>query len=78
MNNPIIGFIFGVLVTVITALCSLGEINIWAFAGITGIFLVAVKEVVNLIMIGNEFNGKNVLASVAGVVITSLALLFIL
>lgn len=78
MNNPIIGFIFGIAVTVITALCVLGEVNIWAFAGINGLLLTGVKEVVNVFMVDNKPNKVNIIATIIGVVLTAIVLLFIL
>jgi hypothetical protein len=55
MNNSIIGFIFGILITAIVAGASIltGEtLNVGIFSGLVGIAGVAVKEVINFISSG--------------------------
>lgn len=73
MNNPIVGFLYGVITTLITA-----EFNFWILAGINGIILVAIKEICNVFMVGNTPNKVNIIASVVAAVITALVTLFIL
>lgn len=78
MNNPIVGFLYGVITTFITALITASEFNFWIFAGLNGIILIAVKEVCNIFMVGNTPNKVNIIASVVAAVITSLVTLFVL
>ena len=78
MNNPIIGFLYGVITTLITALCTASEFNFWILAGINGIILIAIKEVCNVFMVGNTPNKVNIIASVIAAVITALITLFVL
>lgn len=77
MNNPIVGFLYGVITTLITALFTVSEFNFWILAGINGIILVAIKEICN-VMVGNTPNKVNIIASVVAAVITALVTLFIL
>lgn len=77
MNNPIVGFLYGVITTLITALFPVSEFNFWILAGINGIILVAIKEICN-VMVGNTPNKVNIIASVVAAVITALVTLFIL
>lgn len=78
MNNPIVGFLYGVITTLITALFTASEFNFWILAGINGIILVAIKEICNVFMVGNTPNKVNIIASVVAAVITALVTLFIL
>lgn len=78
MNNPIVGFLYGVITTLITALFTASEFNFWILAGINGIILVAIKEVCNVFMVGNTPNKVNIIASVVAAVITALVTLFVL
>lgn len=78
MNNPIVGFLYGVITTLITALFTVSEFNFWILAGINGIILVAIKEICNVFMVGNTPNKVNIIASVVAAVITALVTLFIL
>lgn len=78
MNNPIVGFLYGVITTLITALFTVSEFNFWILAGINGIILVAIKEICNVFMVGNTSNKVNIIASVVAAVITALVTLFIL
>ena len=78
MNNPIVGFLYSVITTLITALLTASEFNFWILAGINGIILVAIKEVCNVFMVGNTPNKVNIIASVVAAVITALVTLFIL
>lgn len=77
MNNPIVGFLYGVITTLIPALCTASEFNFWILAGINGIILIAIKEVCNF-MVGNTPNKVNIIASVIAAVITALITLFVL
>ena len=78
MNNPIVGFLYGVITTLITALLTASEFNFWILAGINGIILVAIKEICNVFMVGNTPNKVNIIASVVAAVITALVTLFVL
>ena len=78
MNNPIVGFLYGVITTLITALFTVSEFNFWILAGINGIILVAIKEICNIFMVGNTPNKVNIIASVVAAIITALVTLFIL
>ena len=78
MNNPIVGFLYGVITTLITALFTASEYNFWILAGINGIILVAIKEICNIFMVGNTPNKVNIIASVVAAVITALVTLFVL
>ena len=78
MNNPIVGFLYGVITTLITALFTASEFNFWILAGINGIILVAIKEICNVFMVGNTPNKVNIIASVVAAVITALVTLFVL
>ena len=78
MNNPIVGFLYGVITTLITALFTASEFNFWIFAGLNGIILIAVKEVCNIFMVGNTPNKVNIIVSVIAAVITAIVSLIIL
>ena len=78
MNNPIVGFLYGVITTLITALFTASEFNFWILAGINGIILIAIKEICNVFMVGNTPNKANIIASVIAAIITALVTLFIL
>ena len=78
MNNPIIGFLYGVIITLITALCTASEYNFWILAGINGIILVAIKEICNVFMVGNTPNKVNIIVSSLAAIIAAFAALFIL
>ena len=78
MNNPIVGFLYGVITTLITALFTASEFNFWILAGINGIILIAIKEICNVFMVGNTPNKVNIIASVVAAVITALVTLFVL
>ena len=78
MNNPIVGFLYGMITTFIIAIIMMSEFNFWIFAGITGIILVMVKEVCNVFMVGNTPNKVNIIVSSLAAIITAFAALFIL
>lgn len=80
MDNPIIGFIFGVIVTIITYLISVwsGEtLNVWAFAGITSAIVVLCKEVINYFMVNMKFNSTTLFYGITGSLISSALLIFV-
>lgn len=80
MNNSIIGFIFGILITAIVAGASIltGEtLNVGIFSGLVGIAGVAVKEVINFISSG-QFNKKTILFGIIGAIVATVALIIIL
>ena len=78
MNNPIVGFLYGMITTFIIAIIMMSEFNFWIFAGITGIILVMVKEVCNVFMVGNTPNKVNIIVSSLAAIISAFAALFIL
>lgn len=78
MNNPIVGFLYGMITTFIIAIIMMSEFNFWIFAGITGIILVMVKEVCNIFMVGNTPNKVNIIVSSLAAIIAAFAALFIL
>ena len=78
MTNPIIGFLYGVIITLITALCTASEYNFWILAGVNGIILVAIKEICNVFMVGNTPNNVNIIVSSLAAIIAAFAALFIL
>ena len=78
MNNPIVGFLYGMITTFIIAIIMMSEFNFWIFAGITGIILVMIKEVCNVFMIGNTPNKVNIIVSSLAAIISAFAALFIL
>lgn len=78
MNNPIVGFLYGVITTLITALCTVSEFNFWILAGINGIILIAIKEICNVFIVDNTPNKVNIITSVIAAVITALVTLFVL
>ena len=78
MNNPIVGFLYGMITTFIIAIIMMSEFNFWIFAGITGIILVMIKEVCNVFMVGNTPNKVNIIVSSLATVIPAFAALFIL
>ena len=78
MNNPIVGFLYGIITTFIIAIIMMSEFNFWIFAGITGIILVMVKEVCNVFMVGNTPNKVNIIVSSLAAIISAFAALFIL
>lgn len=78
MNNPIVGFLYGMITTFIIAIIMMSEFNFWIFAGITGIILVMVKEVCNVFMVGNTLNKVNIIVSSLAAIIAAFAALFIL
>ena len=78
MNNPIVGFLYGMITTFIIAIIMMSEFNFWIFAGITGIILVMVKEVCNIFMVGNTPNKVNIIVSSLAAIISAFAALFIL
>lgn len=78
MNNPIVGFLYGMITTFIIAIIMMSEFNFWIFAGITGIILVMVKEVCNVFMVGNTPNKVNIIVSSLAAIIAAFAALFIL
>lgn len=71
MNNPLIGFLFGMLTT---WLGFLGEPNAW-FAIIVGAICVLGKELINNQMLGNIVNEKVTLLGLSGCLVTFLILL---
>lgn len=78
MNNPIVGFLYGMITTFIIAIIMMSEFNFWIFAGITGIILVMIKEVCNVFMVGNTPNKVNIIVSSLAAIISAFAALFIL
>ena len=64
-DNPIIGFAYGFIASLLGGLFMLGEINLWAFSFLFGVCLIAAKEAVNRWMVGNFFNWRMVLISIA-------------
>ena len=78
MNNPIVGFLYGIITTFIIAIIMMSEFNFWIFAGITGIILVMVKEVCNVFMVGNTPNKVNIIVSSLAAIISAFVALFIL
>lgn len=79
MNNPYVGFIFGVIITYLTyKICILsGEtLNVWAFAGILGVIASGIKEAINHFVV-STFNSKVLYSGIAGSVLLALIILFI-
>ena len=77
MNNWLVAMIFGVLVTLVVFVGTLGEPNgVW-FSGIFGLVFVMAKELVNNQLLSNPWNQKIFNFGFLGVVITVAALLFV-
>lgn len=81
MNNKYIGLIFGILSTLLVYVVSIvsGEtLNVWAFSGIMGAIVVAIKEVVNAFMIeDSKFNMEVCGYGLMGSIFTGVLLAFI-
>lgn len=72
MNNPYVGFAFGLIATLLCGLISFatGEtLNVPFFCGIFGVIMVLAKEVVNTVMLFNPFNKWVSIAGVIGAVL---------
>ena len=79
MNNPYVGFIFGLIVTLLTYKINIwsGEtLNVWAFAGIVGTLFVGIKEVINHFMV-SAFNSKVLYSGIFGSILTGFILMFV-
>ena len=72
MNNPLFGFTFGVVFTLLFTLVAQYESHPILIGGCLGLLSSAIKEGVN-IGLGNKFNVSNTVFTVLGVVAVVLA-----
>ena len=75
MDNKVVAFVFGVLMTLIGYFGVYGENNAVLFAGTFSLVCIAAKEIVNNQMCSNKFNYQIPLFGVVGTFVTMLGLL---